>query len=149
MVWFGLHWPANRAGRFKAFFSNKLNRSFSECPSLSRSTVEEGGETVFPNADRKVTGEEWSECAKRGLAVKPFKGDAVMFYSLRPDGTTDTSSMHGSCPTTKGSKWSATKWIHVEPFMPAKIEFKKTGCDNVHEQCDEWAYFGECEKNPG
>ena len=36
--------------------------------------------------------------------------------SLTPDGHTDDHSLHGSCPTTKGEKWSATKWIHVGPF---------------------------------
>ena len=72
-------------------------------------TVDEGGETVFPNADKKMSGPEWSDCAKKGLAVKAFKGDAVMFYSLKPDGSNDPSSMHSSCPTTKGHKWSATK----------------------------------------
>lgn len=76
-------------------------------------TVEEGGETVFPKADRKVEGDEWSDCAKKGLAVKAKKGDALMFFSLHPDGTVDPSSLHGSCATTKGEKWSATKWIHV------------------------------------
>ena len=28
----------------------------------------------------------------------------------------DYSSLHGSCPTTMGEKWSATKWIHVSTF---------------------------------
>lgn len=42
--------------------------------------MEEGGETVFPNADTKVTGPEWSECAKKGLAVKTRKGDALLFF---------------------------------------------------------------------
>lgn len=76
-------------------------------------TPEEGGETVFPKADRKVTGDEWSDCAKDGMAVKAVQGDAVMFFSLKTDGTEDPTSLHGSCPTTKGEKWSATKWIHV------------------------------------
>ena len=79
-------------------------------------TAEEGGETVLPNAEHKVTGEGFSECAKRGLAVKAVRGDALMFYSLKPDGSQDTASLHGSCPTIKGDKWSATKWIHVGPI---------------------------------
>ena len=45
-------------------------------------TVEEGGETVFPNSAEKVDGAQWSECAKRGLAVKTMKGDALLFYRL-------------------------------------------------------------------
>lgn len=116
------------------------------------STVEEGGETVFPNADRKVSGNEWSECARKGLAVKTVRGDALLFYSLKPDGSTDSSSLHGSCPVIKGDKWSATKWIHVGPFMkpqtpPAQLH--AGDCGDGNEQCTEWAFFGECEKNPG
>ena len=44
--------------------------------------MDEGGETVFPNAadQDKVTGPEWSDCAKRGLAVKAKKGDALLFF---------------------------------------------------------------------
>lgn len=47
---------------------------------LRSTTVEEGGETVFPNAQTKVTGPEWSECAKQGLAVKTKRGDALLFF---------------------------------------------------------------------
>lgn len=60
---------------------------------------------MFPNADRKVSGPEWSDCAQRGLAVKTVRGDALMFYSLKPDGATDTASLHGSCPVIEGDKW--------------------------------------------
>lgn len=76
-------------------------------------TPEEGGETVFPDADRKVTGSEWSECARQGLAVKAVRGNALLFFSLNPDGSEDEASLHGSCPTTRGDKWSATKWIRA------------------------------------
>jgi hypothetical protein len=135
-----------------------------------------GGETVFPKAENKVTGPEWSDCAKevcpcrsicvvhrvveevgahsplnrpvcspstrlrlsisirdleaatskvlrddmlplnspqhscpcgsahillQGLAVKAVQGDALLFYSLKPNGEEDPTSMHGSCPTLK------------------------------------------------
>lgn len=79
------------------------------------STPEEGGETVFPLADRKVSGPGWSDCALDGFAIKPVKGDAVMLYNLHPNGTEDDASLHGSCPTLKGEKWSATKWIRARP----------------------------------
>jgi len=62
------------------------------------STPEEGGETVFPYSKNKVSGPEWSDCAKKGLAVKAKKGNALFFYSLKPDGTGDAMSTHGSCP---------------------------------------------------
>lgn len=42
--------------------------------------LQEGGETVFPNAGPKVTGEGWSECARQGFAVKAKRGDAVLFW---------------------------------------------------------------------
>ena len=44
------------------------------------------------------------------------RGDALLFYSLHFDATKDPTSFHGSCPTTKGEKWSATKWLHVYPL---------------------------------
>ena len=70
------------------------------------STPEEGGETVFPSATTKVSGPEWSECALQGLAVKSVKGNALMFYSLKPDGTEDPRSLHGSCPVSNTKKES-------------------------------------------
>lgn len=114
------------------------------------STPEEGGETVFPEAEHKVQGDHWSDCAKAGMALKVYKGDALMFYSLKPDGSTDKSSLHGSCPTLKGEKWSATKWIHVGRFGLNAAQ-QKVGwgdCIDTNESCQEWAFFGECEKNP-
>ena len=112
------------------------------------STPEEGGETVFPNAKDKVTGEGWSDCARRGLAVKAKKGNALFFYSLKPDGTGDMKSTHGSCPTLKGEKYSATKLIHVGSFTPGSRPSAKSGCTDKHENCEEWADGGECTKNP-
>jgi len=142
-----------------------------------RTTPEEGGETVFPQAATRVSGAEWSECAAKGLAVKTRRGDALLFYrcrprprrrarprrlpplqlvlispraclsagglqntarvasarvaslvcrrgsaarshSLTPSGEVDHSSLHGSCPTTRGEKWSATKWCARAPARP-------------------------------
>ncbi|KAF3784478.1 putative prolyl 4-hydroxylase 7 [Nymphaea thermarum] len=84
------------------------------------SNVTKGGETVFPNAEAShFTGviqekdDTWSDCSRRGLAVKPKKGDAVLFFSLHPDATTDPASLHASCPVIEGEKWSAPCWIHV------------------------------------
>lgn len=113
------------------------------------STPEEGGETVFPFADLKVSGPGWSECALQGFAHKPKRGDAMMFYSLTPDGKVDPASQHGSCPTLKGTKWSATKWIHIYPFGMAPPTPDPNGCEDTNESCAEWAFFDECTKNPG
>ncbi|KAE8666435.1 putative prolyl 4-hydroxylase 10 [Hibiscus syriacus] len=84
------------------------------------SDVEEGGETIFPAAKGNISAVPWwnelSECAKQGLAVKPKMGDALLFWSMRPDATLDPSSLHGGCPVITGNKWSSTKWIHVEEY---------------------------------
>ncbi|KIZ02233.1 hypothetical protein MNEG_5728 [Monoraphidium neglectum] len=118
------------------------------------STPEWGGETIFPNAEFASSGDDLSECAKKGpstLANKPYKGDALMFYSLTPDGVEDEMSIHGSCPTLKGEKWSATKWIHVNAYGGTAAE-QKAGwgdCVDANEDCGAWAKSGECKNNPG
>lgn len=113
----------------------------------------EGGETVFPGAEKKVEGPGWSECARRGLAVHPKRGAALLFYSLKPNGEVDAASTHGSCPTLAGEKWSATKWIHVGPFQMGaefqKAKWRSGDCTDERDECQMWANEGECEKNPG
>lgn len=92
--------------------------------------------------------DSWSDCAKDGYAVKPRKGDALLFFSLHLDATTDSDSLHGSCPVIKGEKWSATKWIHVRSFDTAKWQSVNRDCVDENENCATWASAGECEKNP-
>jgi prolyl 4-hydroxylase len=109
------------------------------------SNVARGGETVFPDSKAKhkqPKGNDWSECAKQGYAVKPRKGDALLFFSLHPNATTDPASLHGSCPVIEGEKWSATKWIHVRSF-----ERTTSDCLDDNPNCPVWALKGECEKN--
>lgn len=139
--------------------------------------VEEGGETAFPKTtdanwadpQQASAGEEYSECAQGHVAAKPKKGDALLFYSMKPDGkTTDPLAMHTGCPLLKGIKWTATIWMHPTPFRPDDFHRvyknkKETGvhakllpreddpgvCIDVEEKCGEWAEEGECEKNSG
>ncbi|XP_044982722.1 probable prolyl 4-hydroxylase 6 isoform X1 [Hordeum vulgare subsp. vulgare] len=115
------------------------------------SDVKMGGETVFPNSDAKTLqpkDDTQSECARRGYAVKPVKGDAVLFFSLHPNGTTDPDSLHGSCPVIEGEKWSATKWIHVRPFDNRRRVPSTAGCGDDDELCPRLAANGECARNP-
>ncbi|GJP51549.1 hypothetical protein CLOM_g10713 [Closterium sp. NIES-68] len=87
------------------------------------SDVEEGGETVFPAAELTPANihsplppdSQLSQCAKGMLAVKPKRGDALLFWNLKPDTTLDPKSLHAGCPVIRGNKWSATKWIRVQP----------------------------------
>ncbi|KAL0647510.1 hypothetical protein Bca4012_045801 [Brassica carinata] len=111
-----------------------------------------GGETVFPNAEipsrRELTEnkDDLSDCAKKGIAVKPRKGDALLFFNLHPDAIPDPLSLHGGCPVIEGEKWSATKWIHVDSFD--KIVTPGGNCTDMNESCERWAVLGECTKNP-
>ena len=45
------------------------------------------------------------------FAVPPRRGDAILFYSQRPDGQLDRNSLHGACPVLKGTKWGANLWV--------------------------------------
>lgn len=80
--------------------------------------------------------------------VKPMKGDALLFFSLHPDATTDNTSLHGSCPVIEGEKWSATKWIHVRSFDSLPSRRAASECVDEDPNCPAWALKGECEKNP-
>jgi hypothetical protein len=45
-----------------------------------------------------------------------MQGSALLFWDMYPDGnTTDRRALHASCPIFRGSKWTATRWIHVRP----------------------------------
>ncbi|RAL46492.1 hypothetical protein DM860_004771 [Cuscuta australis] len=84
------------------------------------SDVEEGGETLFPAAEGNFTAVPWwnelSECGRQGLSLKPKMGDALLFWSMKPDASPDPSSLHGSCPVIKGNKWSCTKWMRIHEY---------------------------------
>ncbi|KAI8475354.1 MAG: hypothetical protein J3K34DRAFT_404626 [Monoraphidium minutum] len=135
---------------------------------LYLSDVEEGGETAFPDSthwahpDQASRGGPFSSCTEGGVAFKPKLGDALLFWSIKPDGKTlDVSSMHTGCPVLQGVKWTATKWIHAKAFRPD--EFEKSGrllgvnvtekvadpgnCEDSHESCEGWAEAGECANN--
>ncbi|KAK9077750.1 hypothetical protein SSX86_006087 [Deinandra increscens subsp. villosa] len=114
------------------------------------SDVEKGGETVFPSAEessRHKTSkpDDLSECAMKGIAVKPRKGDALLFFNLDPNAKPDVMSLHGGCPVLQGEKWSATKWIHVDSFD--KVIDHGGNCKDMNANCERWAALGECTKN--
>merc|ERR1711963_863141 len=50
----------------------------------------------------------------RGLRVQPKKGNAIIWYSRRPDGQIDPASQHTGCPLLRGKKWTIVNWMHFE-----------------------------------
>jgi len=121
---------------------------------------EEGGETIFPyskNWIRKEVPEalgKVSPCAEGVVGTKPKEGDALMFWSIDPDGKTeDYLSSHTACPVLKGFKWAAPKWVHARPFRPATYDAEDPYdqdpglCTDLDERCPDWAKAGECESN--
>ena len=79
---------------------------------LYLNTVEEGGETWFPRANRGPHPPNYISC-DRGLRVRPVKGTLVAFYDMTSDGMFDVHSLHGACPVKKGEKWGGTQWLRV------------------------------------
>lgn len=58
---------------------------------------------IFPNVPAPAGRDQsaFSECAQKSLAVKPRRGDAVLFHSIKPNGELERRSMHGACPVIK------------------------------------------------
>lgn len=52
------------------------------------------------------------------LRIRPARGDALLFYSFRPDGSFEPLSLHGSCPVVRGDKWIAQQWVRSEVQRP-------------------------------
>lgn len=63
----------------------------------------EGGATEFP---------------RLGAAYKPPRGSAVIFDSVRPDGSINPLSLHTGAPPTSGEKWVISKWFRSRPLRP-------------------------------
>ncbi|KAE8699674.1 putative prolyl 4-hydroxylase 4 [Hibiscus syriacus] len=76
---------------------------------LDKANQKRGGHRIATGKFTRLKDESWPDCAKDGYAAKPRKGDALPFFNLHLDATTDSQSLHGSCPVIKGEKWSVTK----------------------------------------
>ncbi|CAK0751576.1 hypothetical protein CVIRNUC_002078 [Coccomyxa viridis] len=122
---------------------------------LNEDATLQGGETAFTQAPGIGGIKGLSACADGFVAVKPRRGDALLFYTLKPDSSQDDASIHTGCPVLQGVKWTATKWIHTEPFHPEWLSEKMDtsnallpeNCTDTELACPAWAASGECSKN--
>ncbi|GIL89928.1 hypothetical protein Vretimale_17939 [Volvox reticuliferus] len=118
---------------------------------LYLSEVEAGGETNLPLADAIDLSvqsiENPSPCAARmGINIKPRKGDALLFFDMDVMGEKgDRKALHASCPTLKGMKWTATKWIHNKPYMGKFDPMRTAGlCKDISQECTALVAEGKC-----
>jgi hypothetical protein len=63
----------------------------------------EGGATEFPHLER---------------AFRPPRGSALVFDSVKPDGSLDPMTLHTGAPTTHGEKWVISKWFRTRALRP-------------------------------
>lgn len=119
---------------------------------LYLSEVEEGGETALPLGVAIDMGVQAllnpSPCATKGtgLAVRPRKGDALLFFDLDISGSAgDRAALHASCPTLKGTKWTATKWIHSKQYGGRFDVTKMMTCTDKATNCADLAAQGKCD----
>jgi len=63
--------------------------------------VEEGGETVFPEAD---------------ISVAPTPGMGLLWFNTLHDRTPDRKTLHAGLPVKKGEKWILSRWIRETEY---------------------------------
>jgi len=76
--------------------------------------VAAGGEALLASELRKGL-ERYCTPASRVLRVAPRKGDALLFFSSRPDLSLDLDAVHGGCPPRGADKWIAQQWFNLDP----------------------------------
>lgn len=91
-------------------------------------SVEEGGETVFPYANAPASEHHkihaygpCEDAAATSLKMPARQGHAIVFYHMHPDGhltgKLDKTALHGGCDPLKGQKWAANYWVRNGPVL--------------------------------
>jgi hypothetical protein len=96
-------WPENVPENERKHIKTTINE-LRETGDAARAGIEEGSWE-----------EEMVALCRSRLAVKPYAGRAVLFYSQLPDGRKDPKARHGGCPVLTGTKWAANLWIWNTP----------------------------------
>lgn len=68
----------------------------------------------------------WSDCTKSSNAVKPTKGNAILFFNLHLDASPDRTSSHARCPVLDGEMWCATKFFYIKAIISVKVQSQLT-----------------------
>ena len=86
---------------------------------------ETGGQTNFPYARGSRAPYDPHACAVQGRSVVPRRGDAIMYYNVKPRAAgsawrpgelaLDEHARHAACPLTAGEKHIANVWMHSAP----------------------------------
>lgn len=48
-----------------------------------------------------------------GLAVRPSRGSALLFYNHGPDTAIDPAAVHAGGRVLRGEKWGANHWVRA------------------------------------
>ncbi len=74
--------------------------------------------------------------AQGHVAFKPRRGDALLFWSVHPDGKTDDpASTHEGCPVIKGSKCVGSSCETLGGACPAPFAFRSCSSTPHHVHC--------------
>ncbi|KAJ7969934.1 putative Prolyl 4-hydroxylase alpha subunit [Quillaja saponaria] len=147
-----MHYGLEEAEQNLNYFGNKSKLELSEplmaTVVLYLSNVSRGGEILFPYA--KPKSREWSDCTKSKEILRPVKGNAIVFFSLQPNTSPDTSSSHARCPILEGEMWTAIRFIFPKSVHVDKFSSLSDGdeCTDEDDSCPKWAAIGECQRNP-
>lgn len=102
------------------------------------SDVEEGGETSFlfegVNGTKRLSTVDYKKC-NTGIKYKPRAGDALLFWSIHPDHTSDKHALHGGCPVVRCLLCSclcSEICSHMHIFIHVHVDSRdEMDCDEV------------------
>jgi prolyl 4-hydroxylase len=100
--YYGEHWDAFHAGtpEFDKYWSRGGQRTWTAMIYLS--SVEQGGQTVFPVLR---------------IAITPQPGLLLLWYNQARDGVPHPQACHSSAPVIKGRKYVITAWFRERPYL--------------------------------